>query len=57
MRCWIFFHRDLNPDLPEVKEILRFQDEAAALGIELEACCVATACDAPERTAAVRPNR
>jgi gamma-F420-2:alpha-L-glutamate ligase len=36
MRCWIFFHRDLNPDLPEVKEILRFQDEAAALGIELE---------------------
>jgi hypothetical protein len=28
-----------------------------ALGIELEACCVATACDAPEPTAAVRPNR
>ncbi len=36
MRCWIFFHRDLNPDLPEVTEIIRFRSVAEALGIELE---------------------
>src|ERR1700760_4463171 len=35
MRCWIFFHRDLNPDLPEVKEILRFDAVADKLGIDL----------------------
>ena len=36
MRCWIFFHRDLDPLLPEVKEILRFQAVARNLGIALE---------------------
>jgi gamma-F420-2:alpha-L-glutamate ligase len=35
MRCWIFFHRDLHPDLPEVKEILRFDAVANKLGIDL----------------------
>jgi gamma-F420-2:alpha-L-glutamate ligase len=32
---WIFFQRDLDPALPEVPEILRFQEAAAARGIEL----------------------
>jgi gamma-F420-2:alpha-L-glutamate ligase len=36
MRCWLFFHRDLDPGLPEVKEILRFQSVAENLGIKLE---------------------
>ena len=36
MRCWIFFHRDLDPAQPEVKEILRFQSVAASLGIRLD---------------------
>lgn len=35
MRGWIFFHRDLDPALPEVPEILRFQETAARRGIEL----------------------
>lgn len=35
MRGWIFFHRELDPALPEVPEILRFQEAAAARGIEL----------------------
>jgi len=35
MRCWIFFHRDLDPDLPEVREILRFDAVADKLGIDL----------------------
>lgn len=35
MRCWILFHRDLNPDLPEVREILRFDAVADKLGIDL----------------------
>jgi gamma-F420-2:alpha-L-glutamate ligase len=35
MRCWIFFHRDLHPDLPEVKEILRFDAVANKSGIDL----------------------
>jgi len=33
---WILFHRELDPALPEVPEILRFQEAAAALGIDLE---------------------
>lgn len=36
MRCWIFFHRDLDPGLPEVKEILRFKAVAENLGVKLE---------------------
>lgn len=35
MRYWLFFHRDLDPDLPEVKEALRFDDVADAMGIDL----------------------
>ena len=35
MLGWIFFQRDLDPALPEVPEILRFQEAAAARGIEL----------------------
>ena len=35
MRGWIFFHRDLDPALPEVPEILRFQEAAAERGLEL----------------------
>lgn len=35
MRGWILFHRELDPALPEVPEILRFQEAAAARGIEL----------------------
>lgn len=35
MRGWIFFHRDLDPALPEVPEILRFQEAAARRGLEL----------------------
>jgi gamma-F420-2:alpha-L-glutamate ligase len=36
MRVWIIFHRDLDPAQPEVAEILRFQETAMRLGIELE---------------------
>ncbi len=35
MLGWIFFGRDLDPALPEVPEILRFQEAAAARGLEL----------------------
>ncbi len=35
MLGWIFFQRDLDPALPEVPEILRFQEAAAGRGIEL----------------------
>jgi gamma-F420-2:alpha-L-glutamate ligase len=35
LRGWIFFHRDLDPALPEVPEIFRFQEAAAERGIEL----------------------
>jgi gamma-F420-2:alpha-L-glutamate ligase len=35
MRGWILFHRDLDPALPEVPEILRFQEAAAHRAIEL----------------------
>ncbi|WP_395396126.1 RimK family alpha-L-glutamate ligase [Novosphingobium sp. BL-8A] len=35
MRGWILFHRDLDPANPEVPEILRFQEAANAMGIEL----------------------
>ncbi|WP_447753036.1 ATP-grasp domain-containing protein [Sphingopyxis fribergensis] len=35
MLGWIFFQRDLDPALPEVPEILRFQEAAAARGVEL----------------------
>ena len=28
MRCWLFFNRDLSPDVPEAHEVLRFQEAA-----------------------------
>lgn len=36
MRVWIFFHRDLSPSEPEAAEILRFQETASRLGVDLE---------------------
>lgn len=36
MRCWLFFNRDLGPDVPEAHEVLRFQEAAKALDIELQ---------------------
>ena len=35
MRCWLFFNRDLGPDVPEAHEVLRFQATAKALDIDL----------------------
>ncbi|MPS70221.1 RimK family alpha-L-glutamate ligase [Novosphingobium aerophilum] len=35
MRGWVLFHRELDPAIPEVPEILRFQEAASAMGIEL----------------------
>lgn len=35
MRCWLLFNRDPGPDVPESHEILRFQEAAHALDIEL----------------------
>lgn len=35
MRCWLFFNRDLGPDVPEAHEVVRFQEAANALDIEL----------------------
>ncbi|MGC4252386.1 MAG: RimK family alpha-L-glutamate ligase [Sphingobium sp.] len=35
MRGWILFHRELDPALPEVPEILRFQESAARRSIDL----------------------
>ncbi len=35
MRCWMFFNRDLAPGVPEAPEVLRFQETAKALDIEL----------------------
>ena len=35
MQCWLLFHRELGPDVPEAPEVLRFQQVALAAGIEL----------------------
>jgi gamma-F420-2:alpha-L-glutamate ligase len=35
MRCWLFFHRELAPDVPEAPEVIRFQEVAGELGIDL----------------------
>jgi len=35
VRCWLFFNRDLGPDVPEAHEVLRFQEAAKALDVEL----------------------
>lgn len=36
MRGWILFHRELDPALPEVPEIFRFQEAAKAMDVGLE---------------------
>ncbi|MBB6092827.1 gamma-F420-2:alpha-L-glutamate ligase [Povalibacter uvarum] len=36
MRCWLLFHRELAPDVPEAAEVMRFQQVAARLGIDLK---------------------
>lgn len=38
MRGWILFHRELDPALPEVPEIFRFQEAAKAMDVDLEFC-------------------
>lgn len=35
MRCWLFFNREVAPGVPEAPEILRFQETAKMLDIEL----------------------
>lgn len=35
MRCWLLFHRELAPDVPEAPEVFRFQEAAKQAGIEL----------------------
>ena len=35
MRAWLFFNRDLGPDVPEAAEVLRFQENAKRAGIDL----------------------
>ncbi|EZP84292.1 Alpha-L-glutamate ligase [Novosphingobium resinovorum] len=35
MRGWILFQHQLDPSIPEVPEVFRFQEAAGALGIEL----------------------
>jgi gamma-F420-2:alpha-L-glutamate ligase len=35
MRTWLFFNRDVAPSVPEAPEIIRFQETAHALDIEL----------------------
>jgi len=36
LRGWILFQHDLNPGIPEVPEVFRFQEAASAMGIALE---------------------
>lgn len=35
MQGWLLFHRDLDPAVPEVPELFRFQEAAKAMGIDL----------------------
>jgi len=35
LRGWILFHHELDPAIPEVPEVLRFQEAASAMGIDL----------------------
>src|SRR5262245_23708414 len=35
MRCWLFFNHDLAPGVPEAPEVMRFQEAAKNLGIDL----------------------
>lgn len=36
MRGWILFHHELDPAIPEVPEVFRFQEAASAMGIDLD---------------------
>lgn len=36
MNCWLFFHRELRRGAPEVAEVLRFKEAAAASGVRLD---------------------
>ena len=36
MHCWLFFHRQLDPDVPEATEVYRFLEVARRMGIELD---------------------
>jgi gamma-F420-2:alpha-L-glutamate ligase len=36
MHCWLFFHRQLAPDIPEAPEVYRFLEVARRMGIELD---------------------
>src|SRR5207237_5294201 len=36
LRCWLFFHREISPDVPEAAEVMRFQQTALKAGIELQ---------------------
>jgi gamma-F420-2:alpha-L-glutamate ligase len=36
MRCWLLFHRDLAPSVPEAAEVIRFQQAAVRAGIDLQ---------------------
>jgi gamma-F420-2:alpha-L-glutamate ligase len=36
MHCWLFFHRQLSPDVPEAPEVYRFLEVARRRGIELD---------------------
>lgn len=35
MRCWLFYNRELTPDAPEAPEVMRFQETAKQLDINL----------------------
>ncbi len=35
MRAWLFFNRDLGPDVPEAAEVLRFQESAERADVDL----------------------
>ena len=36
MHCWLIFHREVRPDVPEAPEIIRFQQAAARSGVDLQ---------------------
>jgi gamma-F420-2:alpha-L-glutamate ligase len=35
MKCWLLFHRELAPNVPEAPEVMRFQQAALRAGIDL----------------------
>jgi gamma-F420-2:alpha-L-glutamate ligase len=36
MHCWLFFHRELSPGVPEAAEVYRFMEVARRMDIELD---------------------